>query len=78
MLYPTIKRVQKTRIGKVVTEGHRLSFFAGYSECGNCGTRCKILMDIDEAREFSKVFGVHSREPIGAKVAKRLMKHYEL
>jgi hypothetical protein len=71
---PTI-RGRNSRIGAVCYDGNRLAFLAGYNECNKCGVRGKVVMDLSEAREFSKRFG-GIKEPLGAKIIRRLAKHY--
>ena len=73
--------VQKTnagkpaRIGKVYFANDKLHFHAGYAHIE--GIRHRILLSPDEARELSRrVSG--ARLPIGARLARRLMRHYGL
>lgn len=69
-------RGRKSRIGSVAFDDNKLAFFAGYHKC-TCGNRGKILMNLDEAREFSRMIGVkHNREPIGLRITRRLSRHY--
>lgn len=77
-LSPVSQRGRKSRIGKVMFDGSRMKFFAGYGNCLHCGANSKILLDIDEAREFGRHFGARVREPLGARLARRLARHYGL
>ena len=78
-LSPVSQRGRKARIGKVCFDAHgRIRFFAGYGYCLHCGANSKILLDINEAREFGRQFGAGAREPIGARVARRLARQYNL
>ena len=72
---PTNQRGRKTRIGKVCYANNRLAFFAGYNECESCGVKGKVLMNVEDARTFSKLFG-NTKEPLGARFARRLARHY--
>lgn len=78
-LLPVSQRGRKSRIGKVCFDAHgRMKFFAGYGDCLHCGANSKVLLDIDEAREFGRHFAGHIREPLGARIARRLARHYNL
>jgi|GEM_PF-6054349 len=76
-LQPLSQKGRKARIGKVYFLNDRLTFFAGYGECDNCNSRSRILLSPDDAREFSRAIG-GSREPLGARMARRMMRRYGL
>ena len=70
-------RGRKGLIGSVSTEVDSLAFFAGYNDCERCGTRNKVLLDMTDVRSLSKKLGYH-REPVGARLARRIIRYYEL
>lgn len=74
---PIHQRAKRSRIGRVYFVNNRMVFYAGLCECENCGVKGKVLLNIDDAREFGRMFGSH-REPLGARIARQLAKHYGL
>lgn len=73
---PTI-RGRKSRIGRVCfDERGKMMFFAGYAQVG--GNNCKVLLSIEEAHEFARQIGGGVREPLGAKIVRRLAKRYDI
>jgi hypothetical protein len=68
---------RKARIGKVYFINGKLHFFAGYAKCDGCEAETRVLLPRSNAEEFAKLFG-GSRTPVGAKVAKRMLRHYGL
>jgi len=77
-LQPLSQKGRKARIGKVYFVNDRLTFFAGYGECDNCNARSRILLSPDDARQFSRAIGGGAREPLGARVARHMMRKYGL
>lgn len=73
---PINSRGRKAKIGGVCYDGSRLAFFAGYSECKECGVQGKVLISVEDARLLGRKFGSY-KEPLGVKVARRLAKHYQ-
>jgi len=74
---PNKQRERKTRVGRVFFDESHLAFLAGYSVCESCGVDGRVLMKLEEAREFSRKFG-GIRELVGVRVARRLMRYYQL
>jgi len=75
IVHPIQQRGRKQRVGRVCFDGDRLAFFAGYNDCASCGVRGKVLLSVDDAREFGRHFK-QPREPLGARLARKLAQHY--
>ncbi|HEX8182082.1 MAG TPA: hypothetical protein VF575_00595 [Candidatus Saccharimonadales bacterium] len=70
-------RGRKSRLGAVLNDGGRVAFFGGYHTCSSCGERGKIIIGHADIVMLRRRFGV-GREPIGARITRRLSKHYDL
>ena len=65
-------RGRKSRVGKVCFDTGKMTFFLGYHDCPNCNAHSKLLVGIDEARDFAGKFG-YSKIKIRHKIGKHLI-----
>ena len=68
---------KKARTGQIYFANGKLAYFAAYGDCEYCGKNGRLLLSPAEARDFSKMFN-NSKIPIGARITKRMVKHYSL
>lgn len=52
-------RGRKARIGGICFDAGRMGFFVGYHKCPSCELPGKVIVTIDEAREFTSKVGSH-------------------
>ncbi len=68
-------RGRKGLIGKVCFGNEGLAFFAGYHDC-ECGSRGKILLNMEDARSLAQKVGGKSKITLGMRITRRLNRHY--
>ena len=68
-------RGRKAKIGGICFDEGRMCFFLGYHTCPESHSKHKILLTIDEAREFGKKFG-YNKIPLKTKIVNYLIKKY--
>lgn len=75
----TYAKGRKSRIGTLVfiEETKRMHFFLNYHKCPSCGQRSKILLDLNEAREFTARFGSQTI-PIHKRLIGYLARKYQV
>lgn len=66
---------RKARIGGLCFDENKMHFFAGYHTCES-GKVCKVLLDVDEAREFAERVGYQKRPKLRVRVVKWLAVRY--
>lgn len=73
-------KTNHAKIGKIDASGTRLGYFAGYTECEHCGNPSRVCLDTDDVHILSTKLGlgIRRREPIGLKITKKLIKHYDM
>jgi hypothetical protein len=76
---PTIQKTnaggRPARLGRVYFVNDKMHFHAGYAKVGDDNVR--ILYTPDEWRQLGTTVGM-SKTPMGARLARRLMRHYNL
>lgn len=71
----TSYRGRKAKIGKLMFHNNRMMFFLGYHVCDTCNNQGKVLVNMDEARQFANSIG-HAKVPLKQKFAQFLIRKY--
>lgn len=69
---------RKSRVGKVCFDNGRMMFFVGYSQCAHCSSENKVLVNVDEARSFARMFSDKVKTSLKTRLAKWLLKGAEV
>lgn len=71
----TSYRGRKAKIGKLTFSNGHMMFFLGYNTCQDCNSQGKILVNMDEARQFAHSIG-HVRVPFKQRFVQFLIRKY--
>jgi len=61
------------RVGVVMFHEGRMQFYFGQTDCEHCSKSLKVLVSVDEAREFSQMIGT-TKLKFKKRVASKLQK----
>jgi hypothetical protein len=67
---------KNTRAGQVRFKDNKLMYEAGNGNCVQCGVALRVLFEPAEARVIGRAFA-NARPPLGAKMARRILQHYD-